>query len=548
VAEALREAGREAAERGAPDNAAACLARALAEPPPVAQRTGYVIELALVQALTDLTEAVPTLKRGYAAAQDPHTIALLANLLGRALLFSGEPAEGAAIARRTIESLPDGFKDEKLGLLALESAAAAFEPGLEEERNRLASYRQMETVESTGEKMLAAVVAHDWTDRNGPRERCVELALAALDGGDLIEADGGLLSIYAISTLWIADREETSAAWERMFEVARRSGSLFMISTIHLWHGYDLYLRGDLPAAESSLRGGFESFRLYGYRIGRSEDDEADPYLGSILGQVLLARGAAGEARVLFDSTKDPDRGDAARYWLTTSLELLLEEGRLEEALSVADQFPARLPLNRNPTTAHWRTFKALALSGLDRRPEAIRMAEEELELSREWGAPRTVGRTLRVLGMLKGEDGLDDLEEAVSTLENSTARLELARALAAQGTSLRLARKPTAARDPLRRALELAEVCGAAPLVERVRGELHASGARPRSTTLSGVKALTPSERRVADLAASGLSNREIAQKLYVTPKTVEVHLSSSYRKLEIRGRRELASALNAQ
>jgi DNA-binding NarL/FixJ family response regulator len=226
----------------------------------------------------------------------------------------------------------------------------------------------------------------------------------------------------------------------------------------------------------------------------------------------------------------------------------LLEEGRLEEALSVADQFPARLPLNRNPTTAHWRTFKALALSGLDRRPEAIRMAEEELELSREWGAPRTVGRTLRVLGMLKGEDGLDDLEEAVSTLENSTARLELARALAAQGTSLRLARKPTAARDPLRRALELAEVCGAAPLVERVRGELHASGARPRSTTLSGVKALTPSERRVADLAASGLSNREIAQKLYVTPKTVEVHLSSSYRKLEIRGRRELASALNAQ
>ena len=103
----------------------------------------------------------------------------------------------------------------------------------------------------------------------------------------------------------------------------------------------------------------------------------------------------------------------------------------------------------------------------------------------------------------------------------------------AALGTALRLARRqPTEAREPLRRALELADRCGADGLVQHVRSELYATGARPRTAdALAGVGALTPSERRVAELAAAGRTNSEIAQALYVTPKTVEVHLSSSYR-----------------
>ena len=109
----------------------------------------------------------------------------------------------------------------------------------------------------------------------------------------------------------------------------------------------------------------------------------------------------------------------------------------------------------------------------------------------------------------------------------------------------MRLARRPTDAREPLRRALELATVCGAEPLAEHARTELHAAGVRPRREALSGVESLTPSERRVADLAAAGRTNRDVAQELFVTPKTVEVHLSNAYRKLGIRSRRELAGAL---
>jgi len=95
--------------------------------------------------------------------------------------------------------------------------------------------------------------------------------------------------------------------------------------------------------------------------------------------------------------------------------------------------------------------------------------------------------------------------------------------------------------------ALELAEACGCTPLVESVRSELYATGARPRTTALAGVESLTARELRVAMLAADGQTNREIAQALFVTPKTVVVHLSSAYRKLDIRSRRELAGALGA-
>jgi DNA-binding NarL/FixJ family response regulator len=122
---------------------------------------------------------------------------------------------------------------------------------------------------------------------------------------------------------------------------------------------------------------------------------------------------------------------------------------------------------------------------------------------------------------------------------------LEHAKALAAYGTALRLAKRPTDAREPLRHALELAAACDATGLAEHVRTELYATGARPRTDAQAGVAALTASERRVVDRAASGETNRDIAQALFVTPKTVEVHLSNAYRKLGVRSRRELAGAL---
>jgi DNA-binding CsgD family transcriptional regulator len=155
------------------------------------------------------------------------------------------------------------------------------------------------------------------------------------------------------------------------------------------------------------------------------------------------------------------------------------------------------------------------------------------------------VGRSLALLGRLERSAGIARLEEAVQLLRESSAKLELTTALLSLGSALRRERRPTQARDPLREALELAEKLGAEPVAAQARSELYAAGGRPRTVALSGAASLTPSERRVVDLAVDGRTNKEIAQALYVTPKTVEVHLSNAYRKLDIRSRRDLQQAL---
>ena len=137
-------------------------------------------------------------------------------------------------------------------------------------------------------------------------------------------------------------------------------------------------------------------------------------------------------------------------------------------------------------------------------------------------------------------------LEDAVDVVAPSPARLEHANARTDLGAALRRANRRSEASDQLRQGLELATLCGAAPLAAHAETELRATGARPRRTALRGVESLTPSERRVAKLAAQGPTNREIAQALFVTPRTVEIHLTNAYRKLGISSRSELAGTLS--
>ena len=192
-----------------------------------------------------------------------------------------------------------------------------------------------------------------------------------------------------------------------------------------------------------------------------------------------------------------------------------------------------------------WRSLKALALDGLGRRDDACALLEDELAAAQHWGAPGAVARALRLLGTVRRKDGHELLREAIAVAETSPARLEHAKALVALGSALRRAGQRSESREPLRRGFELASRCGASGLADRARTELYSAGGRPRREALSGPESLTPSERRVAELAADGHSNRDIAQTLYVTPKTVEVHLTSIYRKLGIGKRAALSDSL---
>jgi DNA-binding NarL/FixJ family response regulator len=165
------------------------------------------------------------------------------------------------------------------------------------------------------------------------------------------------------------------------------------------------------------------------------------------------------------------------------------------------------------------------------------------------WGAPRPIGVALRVQGMAEaGPEGIETLRESLAVLRASSAQLERTRTLVELGAALRRANQRAEARELLREGLDFAVRSGSQPLVERAEAELAATGARPRRLLLSGVESLTASEKRVAKFAAEGLSNKDIAQALFVTTKTVDVHLCNVYRKLGIGSRTELPQALGGE
>jgi DNA-binding CsgD family transcriptional regulator len=541
VVETLRSAAAAARRKGAADGAVAYLARALAEPPPPERRPEVLLELGLAEALTNGPAAAKHLREAYEELRDPEARGTAAQVLGRTLLFTGFPEEGAGVVRRAAAELPSELEDLRKALEAFELFSVLFGAGDLEQLHRLKRHRTLAIGDGAGAKMLAAIAAQDWMYSCGPADACIELSLAALSGGELIAADNGLLATCAITTLVFADREEAVDWWEVARTDAYRRGSLFAISSLSLWWGLTQYWRGELREAEESLRTALDEFALWGYG-----EQQAQIYCDAFLAAVLRERGDLAGARRALEHSLDPDgEDDGARYWLNSQVELLIAERRFHEALAAADDYAGRFDhIVRNPMDAPWRSHKALALAGLGRHEEGLPLAEEELDRARAWGAPGTVARTLRVLGTLERQDGLDHLEEAVEVVAPSPARLEHAKALMALGIALRHARRPTEARDPLRRALELADVCGAPTLADQARSELHAAGGRPRTTALTGVESLTPSERRVATLAAAGRANRDIAQELFVTPKTVERHLGNVYRKLGV-SRLELESVL---
>jgi DNA-binding CsgD family transcriptional regulator len=189
-----------------------------------------------------------------------------------------------------------------------------------------------------------------------------------------------------------------------------------------------------------------------------------------------------------------------------------------------------------------------MVLARLGRIEEARSLVHEEVALARAWGAPRTLGRALCSAGLVvRGDEGVALLRDAVDVLSTSEAMLVRAEATTELGAALRRENHRSEARELLSTGLELAERCGAAGLTERARTELIATGSRPRRSARTGVDSLTASERRVAQLAAAGRTNRDIAQELFVTPKTIEVHLSHTYQKLAIRSRSQLPAALAA-
>lgn len=553
AAQTLRLAAHEALHRGAPDAAARYLSRAIEEEQERGDRARTLLELGTAEALHRAPEAAGHLSESIAAAEDPDDRLLAALALWSTYSFDGRVEEGLDVLRSALEAAGGARPDAVLRLeLELARGARSCRPTAAEGRRRIAALRAHLTgSESPLERLALGLVAYDALLANRPVGEVVELIERALPLEDgVLERTESQLLHPPIYTLIYCDRlEQARGLLGELGAEARARGSAIGVAVGSVWRSLAHLRQGMLREAEVDGLGALQSSVEHGWRFG---EIAANVFLADIAiergdldaaarlhGRIAGTAGARLDVKGWSDHVRHGRarlslaRGDAGR-----ALEELLSVGRLH------DQWQARCP-----SELPWRSDAALAAAATGDARSARRLASEEVELAREFGAARALGIALRAEGLVTGgAAGTALLEEAVSVLERSPARLEHARALTDLGALLRGRGRLKLARDPLRQGLDLALRCGADALVERARSELVASGARPRRFAVVGVAALTASELRVARMAADGASNADIAGTLFVTRKTVEAHLTSSYQKLGIGSRAGLAGALDGE
>jgi DNA-binding CsgD family transcriptional regulator len=539
VVATLRDAAARSLARGAPQAAVAYLRRALEEPPQAENRVDVLYELGVAELNSNAAEAAEHLRQAVDALADATDRPEVVLAYSHSLIATDRPEKAIAILQATSDQIRDVDRDLHLRLEARLVVGTQFEPAFRQLRtDRLETARAGELESGIGAALVLAQWAHEEERRGVSRERAIDYARRAQALGALAEMDELLFAMNSLYALALAGEvDEASGALTAAIASAQELGHVVNLSVAYLVRGIVRWERGDLLGAEEDLRMG-EVLEWPGLEAERA----------AYLAEVLLERGERDEARHLVERPLAVGTPGFKLHFVQARGRVRLETGRVEQALAdflEVGSITASLGIE-NPAYAAWRSQAALSLHRLDRRDEARELAQAELELSRRWGAPRTVGVSARALGLVTGGQAAEPLlREAVEVLGRSPARLEHARALIDLGGALRRGNNRSEARRVLRDGVERAQRCGAIALAARGNEELAATGARPRGKLSSGVDDLTASERRVAHMAADGLSNKEIAQALFVTAKTVEQHLGRAYRKLDINSRRHLTAAL---
>jgi len=548
VVDSLLPAARTAIANGAPDSAVAYLRRALAEPPSSRLCPEVLLELGFAESYAGDPQVMAHLERALdtAAGATAQVSATLA--LGRMLQVAGRVQESLEVFDRTRARLGT---TERRAAFTLEGAAlgAALLDAetADDAAQRIDRLRRQAEEEADVPPSVFGMLAFAAALSNEPAETTERLALRALDKAPKVlpeAVDRPPFFYHACIALTFAERYAGALTrFDEALADARRLGSLPHVL-------------------------GLSCYRALGHlRVGNLADAEADARVALETGPRLPGVHAAVALAVLVETLAERGEFEAAeaaeeRYRLAEQFPTLLHgaaalaaRGRLRlaelrPAAALGDLLAAGDLLGRlrspSPTAAPWRSDAALAHLALGAPAEARALTAEEVALAQACHGPRALGMALRAAGLAEGgRRGIELLRQAERVLEGSGARLEHARAMTDLGAALRRAGSRAEGREILRPALDLAHRCGALALTERARTELIAAGGRPRRLVVSGLDSLTPSERRVAQLAAAGLSNHDIAQNLFITARTVEGHLTHAYQKLAVTSRDQLPAAL---
>jgi DNA-binding CsgD family transcriptional regulator/tetratricopeptide (TPR) repeat protein len=535
----LESAAGAALLQGAPQVAASYLRRALEEPADDERRARLLIDLGCAEAQAGDANAVEHLTDGLRDTTDLGRRVDAAITLAHTLAANERTAESVRILSDLGDQLSES--DPKLATRVFSELVS------------LGDLIARPLVPARARRLAPS------TDPAGLTHRAVELtasancageasalAQSALAGGELLARGDAVFAFACAMLIYTESFEAAKNFLDQALCGAAAGGSAPAFISASGQRALLNTRRGALLEAEADARAALEASELLGGQLWQAHTLTA-------LIDVLLARGQATQAATELGRalpSHEAPSGNQGALLLEARGRLRLELG--ETRAAVTDLLEAGSRLEEwglhNPSVAAWRSHAALGLADLGDHQRAADLVKDEVALARRWGTPRALGVAVRAQALVANDERtVPLLQEACSTLARSQAPVEHARALTDLGAALRRTNQRTQAREHLGAALDTALAAGAATVAQRAHTELVATGVRPRTPLRSGVDALTPSERRIAQMAASGQTNMTIAQTLFVTIKTVEMHLTSTYRKLDIASRTHLAEAMSA-
>jgi DNA-binding CsgD family transcriptional regulator len=542
--EILRRAAARALAQGATETAADWLARALEEPPSASRRGGLLAELGRAEAALGRPGAIEHLDDAVELAESGEERARICADLGRALALQGRTDDAAAAFERGLERLEDPASELGKELRAAWWSAATLVAAMRAEAMRAPAATLPAAAETPtpGERQLLAQLAMQRAFEGHERTEVAALAERAWGEGELLAAtpgDGVTWSLVSGALLVADEVERGLEVCDAALADARRRGSPMAFANASYCRAWPLFAQGrvsdsvaDSQAALAAREDGWSAF------LGTA---------AAMLVMGLIERGELTEARETLAIVEDDEALRASTQYpmiLVGGARLLVAAGRPGEALAQllgAGEMLTAAGMDC-PSAVPWQADAALAAGLAGEREQARELAAGALAAARGGGAPTAIARALRAAARAeRGAAAIALHREALATLDGLPPRLERTHVLVDLGAALRRDRRRAEARDLLRKGLRDAVEGGALALAETARVELAATGARTPKGSGDGLSALTPSERRVAEMAAAGMTNRSIAEALFVTVKAVEYHLGNAYRKLDIGSRKEL-------
>jgi DNA-binding NarL/FixJ family response regulator len=548
VVEQLRAAGRQATTSGAPESAAAYLRRALTEPPSPQEHGDTLLELGLAEFSAGQPGWAGHLAAAVESAREDTTRAAAACLFAYALGYHQRLAEAVEVCDHVIAGFSRHDTEDRLVLEAMVVKCglmdATVAPALADRAAALVARVRHSRIPVP--RSVLAMAADVAALANHPADQAAELARRAIAAGRRLLPEPGdpPWFLHVVTALLYTERySDAQELLDAAMTEAQTTANAMVLPALLATRAWLALRRGDLTAAEADGRALHDTIGLSAPLLFRLQAT-------AVLVNVLVERGDLDEAeRVLAPLvTELPGTSQTAAMLCHARGRLLFARHRFGEALAdfqAAGEVAVRTGAI-SPCYLRWRSDAALAALALGDRDTARRLCEEELGLARAFGARRALGVALRAAGVVSGGQlGQDLLCEAIAALAGPDTRLEHARAQTDLGAQLRRSNHRVDARRLLRQALDTTHHLGATALAHRAETELRATGAKPRRVLITGLEALTASERRIAELVAEGLTNREVAQTLFITPRTVEGHLTNVFTKLNVTTRIALPAAL---